>query len=230
MALVISACAAPEVQNASRSQAQNNMSPAGIPTDQELRALVKTFAEDVGPDGRAPWLKLQPYPRPELIRSLQRLQTRVSEHDLQRYETAFTLANLDEEYQKNVSILTSALTAGPKPDENADTVTVMLGRLIERGDTALLKVLFASVSSADGDLAEALSDVFAVDLRANPKAFLAQLNNESSATRTNVYRHIKEGSLAMDEIKTLKGQLISLSHDKSVSRTANEMLASPLFR
>jgi hypothetical protein len=225
-----SACTARNVQTPLVPPAQKNMNQNGAPIDQDLRRLVKTFAEDVGPNGQAAWTKLQSYPRTELTNSLLGLQSSATKDDPQRYAISFTLANLDYEYQNNVKVLTSALTARPKPNEYADTATVMLGRLIKRGDKNLLKVLFSVARLADASLGEALSDTFASELRTDPKGFLTQLNGESTETRSTVYRLLESGPLTSAEIKDLSTQLKSLTRDRSVSRTATEMLASPFFR
>ena len=227
IALLSSACASQDVVG---PRAQNNMNQSGAATGKDLPNLVKTFAEDVGPNGQAAWKELQSFPRAELIDSLSKSQSSVSNDDPQRYAIAFTLANLDYKYQDNVRILTSALTATPKPNEHADTVTMMLGRLISRGDKDLLKVLFSISVSADASLGEALSETFANELRNSGREFLAKLNHESIATRTSVYKRLDSGSLTADDIKTIRIQLQSWSRDKSVSRVANEMLSAPPFK
>jgi hypothetical protein len=206
------------------------MNQNAAPQDQDLRRLVKTFAEDVGANGQDAWAKLQSYPRTELINSLLSLQRNATEDDPMRYAVAFTLANLDYQYEPNVRVLTAALTARPKPNEYGDSATVMLARLIRRGDKGLLKVLFSAARSADASLGEALSDTFASELRADPKGFLIQLDSEPAETRLSVKKRLESGALTAEDIKKLRAELQSLTRDKSVRRTATEVLAAPLFK
>jgi len=67
------------------------------------------------------------------------------------------LCNLDYEYPTNVRIIVSAVTKLPHNQNNfADSAAAMLGRLIQRGDKGLLRVLFAAAPYSDAALGEAL--------------------------------------------------------------------------
>jgi len=138
----------------------------------------------------------------------------------------FTLAYIDYQYKENVTVLTSVLSQQSKQHEYADTVAVMLGRLAERGDKSLLGVLFSNAPSADAALGEALSDVFARQASGDPKGFLDQLKHQPIGTRSRVYQFIKSGPMTEKELDELRTRLMSLSHDRSVSQIAKEMLAS----
>jgi hypothetical protein len=196
----------------------------------QVAALIKTFSEDVGEQGQEAWRKLQLYPRDRLIESLLDLRNSLPKDDVRQYSVTFTLAYIDYQYKENVSVLTSVLSQQSKQHEYADTVVVMLGRLVERGDKSLLGVLFSNAPSADAALGEALSDVFARQVSADPKGFLDQLKDQPIGTRSRVYKLIKSGPMTEKDLNELRTRLMNLSHDQSVSQIAREMLASLAFK
>jgi hypothetical protein len=106
----------------------------------------------------------------------------------------------------------------------------MLGRLIRKGDKNLLRILFSAAPSADASLAEALSDTFASELRADPKGFLIQLDSQPGETRASVRKRLESGPLTSEDIEKLRTELQTLSRDKSVGRTASDILSSSLFK
>jgi hypothetical protein len=232
MGTVVSVCTNREKQNSTSLPNISSMSsPSGMNQSGDEMAdvptLVRTFSEDVGERGENAWKKLQAYPREKLIESLLRLRKNVPEDDLRQYSIAFTLASLNYQYADNVAVLARSLT--PKPNESADSVAMMLARLVRGGDKNLLPVLLSSAPSSDAALSEALSDIFAQEVRAEPKEFLAQLSKQSKSARLRVYSLTKDGALTESDIRELRKQLTVLSRDASVSRIAREMLSSSIF-
>lgn len=126
--------------------AQKNMTPSNQITEAELTPLIKTYAEDVGSNGEAAWRKLQSYPREALIQSLLAMRNKLRADDPKQYWIAFVLCNLGYEYQDNVQRLTSTRNRSSAAYENADSAATMLGRLVSKGDKALLRILFDSAS------------------------------------------------------------------------------------
>ncbi|HZE69372.1 MAG TPA: hypothetical protein VE135_07630 [Pyrinomonadaceae bacterium] len=143
--------------------------------DNELMALVKTFSEDLGENGQEAWRKLGSYPRSDLIHTLLRVRKMRNTAPSIQSSIAFVLCNMDYEYQKNVQIIVSGLPTGLKDQNYADQSAVLLGRLIDRGDTNLLRILFNAVPWSDASLATALGDVFSRQLRDRAEMFLTQL-------------------------------------------------------
>lgn len=225
-----SACATRGKPNQQAVNAQQNMTSRSTKiSDPELTALIKTFSEDIGPDGKAAWQKLQSYPREDLIKSVLALRDSLGKDDPRRYSIAFVLCNLDYENQANVEQVVAALKPAGA-NYYADSAATMLGRLVHRGDKGLLKVLFDAVSSSDASLGEALSDVFSDELRSNPKEFLTQLKDEPKPIRLKVYKLIESGSLTAKDIENLRVNLQSLSPSLPISKVAREMLASSIFK
>lgn len=220
------ACMAQKGQNPS-TLSQNNMSQYPSATN-DIPKLVKTFSGDIGENGQAAWRKLQSYPRDKLIESLLSLQKSVPEDDLLHYSIAFTLASLNYQYADNVKVLTHSLS--PKPNGYADDVAMMLARLIRAGDKNLMPVLFSSAPASDAALGEALEDIFAQEVRAEPKEFLTQLGKQPKDTRLKVYEMTANGGLTESDINELRKQLTTLSHDPAVSRVATEMLSSSVLK
>jgi len=240
MVPVISNCTARETQNPSWSS-QNGVStsspdnsatssPSAINQNPEAMAdlltLVKNFSEGEKADDE--WRKLQAYPRDKLIASLLTLQKTVPEDDCRHYSIAFTLASLNYRYEDNVKLLAHSLT--PKPNECADDVATMLARLIRAGDTNLMPVLFSSAPASDAALGEALEDIFAQEVRAEPKEFLTQLGKQPKGTRLRVYEMNRNGGLTESDVNELRKQLTALSHDPAVSWVATEMLSSSVLK
>ena len=206
-------------------------SPTTKTMDPELTKLIKTFSEDVGENGQAAWQKLQSYPRKDLIDSLLGMRENLPKDSPMQLSVAFVLCNLNYEYQPNVQIIVSALTKVPhNQNPHADIAGAMLGRLTHRGDKDLLRVLFAAVPWSDAALSEGLSDTFAEELRSDFKEFLLKLKDEPKETRSKVYRLIDSGSLTAEDIRKLRGQLVSLSGRAPLSQVARELLASPVFK
>ena len=232
---VISNCAGheknhPESQSRSLPGRSSTSSPNTVIRDSEARvellALVKHFAEGEKADDE--WRILQSYPREQLIESLLSLQKSVPEDDLLHYSIAFTFASLNYQYADNVKVLTHSLS--PKPNGYADDVATMLARLIRAGDKNLMPVLFSSAPASDAALAEALEDIFAQEVRAEPKEFLTQLGKQPKSTRLKVYEMTANGGLTESDINELRKQLTALSHDPALSRVATEMLSSSVLK
>jgi hypothetical protein len=225
-----SACVTREKPNRQAINAQKNMpSQSTTISDSELTALIKTFSEDMGPEGQAAWRKLQSYPREDLIKSVLALRASLGKDDPRRYSIAFVLCNFDYEYSANVKQVVSALTSNGA-HYYADSAATMLGRLVHRGDKDLLKVLFDAAPASDASLAEALSDAFSDELRSNPNEFLTQLKAEPKPIRLKVYKLIESGSLTAKDIESLRVRFQSLSPSAPTSRVARELLASSIFK
>lgn len=220
----------PENQSRSLPDRSSTSSPNTVAPDNrsqaELLALVKRFAEGEQADDE--WRKLQSYPREPLIESLLSLQKSVPEDDLLHYSIAYALASLNYQYADNVKVLTRSLT--PKPNESADDVAMMLARLIRAGDKNLLPVLFSSAPASDAALAEALQDIFAQQVQAEPKEFLTQLVKQPKDTRLKVYQMTANSGLSERDVNELRKQLTALSHDPAVSHVATEILSSLIFK
>ena len=185
----------------------------------------------MGENGQAAWRKLQTYPRNNLIHALSDMRASLPKDSPMQYSLAFVLCNLDHEYRANVQVIVSALTNVPhNQNYYADIAAGMLSRLIHRGDKDLLRVLFAAVPWSDAALSEGLSDTFAEELRSDSKEFLLKLKDEPKETRSKVYRLIDSGSLTAEDIRKLRGQLVSLSGRAPLSQVARELLASPMFK
>lgn len=218
------------VNNHSPAPALASSSTSSTATNQDaqadLLALVKHFAEGEKADDE--WKKLQSYPREQLIESLLSLQNSIPEDDCRHYSIAFTLSSLDYHYEDNVKVLAHSLT--PKPNECADDVATMLARLIRAGDKNLMPVLFSSAPASDAALGEALEDIFAQEVRAEPKEFLAQLGKQPKGTKLKVYEMIANGGLTQSDVNELRKQLTALSHDPALSRVATEMLSSSVLK
>jgi len=198
-------------------------------SDTELSALVKTFSEDIGPDGEAAWRKLQAFPRNELVDRLRSQHDSLPGGEPRRYQIAFVLASLNFEYETNVKEIASVLSKEAKINEYADTAVSMLGRLLRRGHDELLKVLFSVAPSADASLAEALSDVLSEQLRANTRHFLVEVHAEPLATRSRVYELVAHGPLNEAELRDLRQRLKSLSTEPQFSDVVKEILSSNIF-
>jgi hypothetical protein len=228
------ACTGCETQQSSTSARKVSPSPSPNGMNQSREAisdvptLMKTFTEDVGPNGDDAWRKLQAYPRDKLIDSLLSLQKSVPEDDCRHYSIVFTLVSLNYHYEDNIKVLAHSLT--PKPNECADDVARMLARLIRAGDKNLLTVLFSSAPASDAALGEALEDIFAQEVRAEPKEFLTQLGKQPKDTRLKVYKMTANGGLTEGDVNELRKQLTALSHDPAVSRLATEMLSSSVVK
>lgn len=212
--------------------AKKTMTPSNQITEAELTPLIKTYSEDVGSNGETACRKLQSYPREALIQSLLAMRNKLGADDPKQYWIAFVLCNLGYEYQDNVQRLTSPLrNRSSAAYENADSAATMLGRLVSKGDKALLRILFESAPTADASLAEALSDVFAGEVQTNPKEFLIELEKQPKQTRLRVYELIKSGPLAAADLKKLKANLIDLSKTAApIANIAKEMLSSSIFQ
>jgi len=232
---VISSCVSHEKNHLeSQSRSSPDRSLASSPNtgnqdrqaEAELRALVKRFSEGEKADDE--WRKLQAYPRDKLIDSLLTLQKSVPEDDCRHYSIAFTLASLNYHYEDNIKVLAHSLA--PKPNECADDVAMMLARLIRAGDKNLMPVLFSSAPVSDAALGEALEEIFAREVRAEPKEFLTKLGKQPKDTRLKVYQMTANGGLSEGDVKELRKQLTALSHDPSVSRLATEMLSSSVVK
>ena len=230
--LVLSACTAIQASDDALPTGQEIIKrPRTKGNDPVLTKLIKTFSEDVAENGQAAWQKLQSYPRKDLIGSLLGMRENLPKDSPMQLSVAFVLCNLNYEYPTNVQISVSALTKVPhNQNAYADIAGAMLSRLIHRGDKDLLRVLFAAVPWSDAALSEGLSDTFAEELRSDSKEFLLKLKDEPKETRSKVYRLIDSGSLTAEDIRKLRGQLVSLSGRAPLSQVARELLASPVFK
>jgi hypothetical protein len=212
-------------------EAQYSMPQTKKMPDAELMALVKTFSEDVGPDGEAAWQKLQAYPRNELINHVIARRDTLPSDDHTRYQFAFLLCNLGYKYHFNVKQIESALVSqSGRPSNDADTAAIMLGRLLRRGHKELLNVLFSAAPSSDGSLSEALSDVLFDQLRNNTSNFLIELRDEPRAIRFRVYQLVNDGPVSRKDLQHLKAKLQLLSRSSGIAEVAKEALASPIFK
>ena len=104
-------------------------------------------------------------------------------------------------------------------------IVLSFSRLIQRGDKALLRVLFLSASWSDGDLAEGLGETFSRELNQEPDRFLAELKPIPPKTRHEVYDLIEfSDSLTRDEVISLKGRLSSIRRDSPLAEIAREVV------
>ena len=120
-----------------KSAAQGNQS--SVETT-KIVELVKTFAEDQGPQGQEALRTLEGYPKPELLGALRNLDRSLAATDKLRPQIAFLLCWINQDYEINVRTIEAALSKSP-PYQGfyADDAETLLSRLIQRGKKDLLK-------------------------------------------------------------------------------------------
>ena len=210
-----------------QSVSQGNFNRQGVETT-KIMELVKTFAEDQGPQSQEALRNLESYPRPELLGALTDLDHSLAASDKLRPQIAFLLCWLNQDYETNVRTIESALSkSSPYQSFYADDAETLLSRLIQRGKKHLLKPLFESASWADGALSEGLGITFSRELQNDPEQFLSQLLPSPANTRQKVYALIKSSdSLNEVELTKLRASLSSIPTTSSVHQIAKELLKS----
>lgn len=191
--------------------------------DGKLIRQVREFARDEGPPGKRAWEELNAYPRQELIDSLLRLRGATPEGDPLRTDIAFVLCNFDHDYQANRSAITTAFA---KTSPHVFGEERLIIRLVARGDTDLLPVLFSAAGWSDGALSAGLSETFAEQLRSDPERFLLKLKDEPSGTRREVYEVLSGTRLPENDVAEIRKYLKSVREDAAVAPVAREMLAT----
>ena len=196
-------------------------------SNKEIRELLKTFSEDVGPKGEEAWRKLRAYSDSQLIKELEALESSASPSDQIRPQIAFVFCWIGRDCAKNVSVIEAALSkSSPYQNFYADDAESMLSRLIERGNKALLKPLFESATWSDGALSEELTDTFAKELQKDPEQFLRLLSTCPPHTRKTVYWLIAVDGFDDKELIVLRKRLSSIPKTSQVYKTARELLAA----
>lgn len=191
--------------------------------DKTLIGLVRKFANDEGPHGEAAWEQLRRYPRQDSINSLKRIQEAVPEHDTLRVDIAFVFCNLDYKYQFNRQ---TVVTAFAKRGQHGLGEERLISRLVRRGDSDLLHVLFSAAERSDGALSEGLSDTFAEQILGDPEKFLLKLKSEPLETRRKVYELLDETVMTEDDVRKVKTYLRSVPRDAAIAPVASEMIVS----
>lgn len=197
------------------------------PSNEQMRGLLNTFSQDVGPRGEEAWRKLRAYPESQLISALAAIERDASPSDQIRPQIAFVFCWIGRDCAKNVSVIEAALSkSSTYQNFYADDAESMLSRLIERGNKALLKPLFESATWSDGALSEELTDTFAKELQKDPEQFLRLLSTCPPHTRKTVYWLIAVDGFDDKELIVLRKRLSSIPKTSQVYKTARELLAA----
>jgi hypothetical protein len=187
------------------------------------------FARDEAAQGNEAWVRIQSYPRDQLVGTLVVVRGKLTTTDSRRVDIAFVFCYLDEQYAQNRQIIVSCFNSKGKPcDSSLFSLERMLARLVKRGDKELLLPLFRASWWADGALAEALADTFADELSHDSKDFLAKLKRTPYHTRKRVYELLNDNCLSQADARKVLNDLRSLPKGSPLRQVANE-LASRLL-
>lgn len=220
----IAGCTAVSETSNDRDVSQRQNAPSDKET-REIRELLKTFSEDVGPKGEDAWRKLQASPDSQLINELEQLERNASASDRIRPQIAFVFCWIDRDCVTRVSVIEAALSkSSPYQGFYADDAESMLSRLIERGKKDLLKPLFESATWSDGALSEGLSDTFRRELQKDPEQFLSLLSPCAADTRQKVYWLTTVDGFTDNELTVLRRRLSTISKTSRAYEAARELL------
>jgi hypothetical protein len=131
---------------------------------------------------------------------------------------AFTLWNLDVDYQENRKLIVADFNESLK---NADSLERLISRLVDRGDADLLVHLLAVSLRADGGLTEGLAGTFAKQMETQPVRFLTLLIEQPAEVRSRTYHLVEMGSSDTERLKTF---LAGVPKNSRVWLVAREML------
>jgi hypothetical protein len=196
-------------------------------SDDDLMALVKQIAADSDRSSAA-WKTLSSYPRQDLVTRLQKLMAAMPEDDRRRVAMMFVFCFLDYDYEGNSRAIVRALVKEPRvSNPDADWELQLVHRLVERGDSHLLPVLFETVFFADGAMAAGLSGYLVFHLRTRPEQFLDELKGEPPEIRRGVYDGVLEDELLTKEgLASIMRSLESVPKGSPTYTVAHEMLVT----
>jgi len=196
--------------------------------DETIMKLVDQFAGN-GSDAELAIKQLQSYPREKLAGSLLRMQKALDTDDPERAFISFALCNLNYDYQDNEKIVLDAYLRKRSYHQNFDVdwAASLIARLMERGDDALLPIVFSAAAKADGAMAEELGGVYLNKWRSDPKGFLIGLKSVPITSRRQVYfLLLNDELLTSEDSLKMKTYLRSASHDSTIGSIAKEMLSA----
>lgn len=198
----------------------------------EMERIIKDFCEDRGEIGESAWQRLQTYPRESLLKFLINLQDNLPKDDAWGPRIAFVLCNMGYEYEAHKELIAIALSETQKyKGFYADDAASLLGRLVQKGDKAVLQVLFKSASWSDASLSESLAETFYQELKTDFEKFLLQLKSQPISTRKRVYELIhNSNSFTREELSKLNSHLVSVPAQSPIYDITKELLKSPALK
>lgn len=203
------------------------MTDSAIVSDAQLMSIVKQIAAGADEESDS-WKALNATSHEELVARLQRIQRAMPAENRERVSLAFVLCLLSYEYENNKDIILLDFSKEPhQKNSNADWEAELIHRLIVRGDTRLLPVLFEAAMWADGALAASLSGYLTYHLQKRPEQFLVELRPKSYAIRRGVYGRISSDELLQQkDLYSIMRYLESVPRNSALFGVAQEMLVS----
>ncbi|MBS1798010.1 MAG: hypothetical protein JSS81_29590 [Acidobacteria bacterium] len=192
--------------------------------DSSLKEKTAMLAVEVA-DG-ATFNKLKGCPRKKLIEDLSEISRQAPENDPIRFKTAYLLARLGYESDKNKALILSAFS--PKDISDgfpADDAAILISSLIEAGDKSLLSPVLDAVTWADGGVSEIMSDIIFAELARDPRALLKTLQTKPLSLRKAIYEFIRMDLAGHYKEKRIIGKLKAIGRKSPYYATAKEFLS-----
>jgi hypothetical protein len=227
LALVLLTHSQLSCQNASHSSGIADSSPDLRMTDQQLLKQIEAFASSDPAASSNAWKILHTQDQRVLIKDLERLSSTTPQDDFHRVLISFLLCYLDHEYEKNRSVVVSAIQEGrPFKGSNGDWGASLARRLMVKGDPSLLTDLLRAAKWSDGAMSAELAYAYSEALIKDPNVFLRELQNEDEKVRERVLRLLADNTLSAEDMMKVKSFLSSQCRDSSTRRLACETLSA----